>query len=448
LNKLAQFYVITDLHYFENALGAEGEAYEARSLTDQKCIAETGAIIDSGFAQLAADTQTDTIIIAGDLTFNGEAESHKGLLQKLGALRASGKKIYLITARHDYDDEPYAFSGAERITVEGTKREDLLDLYYDYTIKDAIAVNREYLSYVVQLAPGVRLLAMNNDGDCRDFKGFYPEHMAWITAQIEDARQNGELILGMTHYPILPGAPIMGLIGDAVMQDWPDVADTLAAAGMPLVFTGHMHMQSVNKHTAPEGGFLFDVCTGALVGGPCAIRKVVIDEDWHMQITTSTISDFDWNKNGMTADEYFIWRFNRKILHEISSMLEGKFGAGIVQNIKLGTIARLLFFRADPSLKRKKALDMAIELVRNVFYGDQSCTKGTPEYAYAMTLLKRLRPVVRIAEKKLSPKNEVFRNIPAFVAALMGKEQKIDNNAVIDLKRGSAQPVTCEHAVK
>ena len=438
MNKLAQFYVITDLHYFENALGAEGEAYEARSLTDQKCIAETGAIIDSGFAQLAADKETEIVIIAGDLTFNGEAASHKGLLQKLDALRASGKKIYLITARHDYDDEPYAFSGAERIIVEGTKREDLLDLYHEYTIKDAIAVNREFLSYVVQLAPGVRLLAMNNDGDCHDFKGFYPAHMAWIIEQIEDARQSGNLIIGMTHYPILPGSPIMRLIGDAVMQDWPNVADTLAAAGLPLVFTGHMHMQSVNKHVTSDGSFLFDVCTGALAGGPCAIRKIVIDDDWRMQITTSTIPDFDWDKNGMTANEYFIWRFNRKILHEISSMLNGKFGAGIVQKITLGTISRLLFFRADPSLRRKKALDMAIELVRNVFYGDQSRTKGTPEYAYAMTLLKRLRPVVRIAEKKLSPKNEMFKDIPAFVASLMGKELKIDNHAVIDLKQGSA----------
>ena len=34
-----QFYLITDLHYFENTLGASGEAYEVRSLTDQKCIA-------------------------------------------------------------------------------------------------------------------------------------------------------------------------------------------------------------------------------------------------------------------------------------------------------------------------------------------------------------------------------------------------------------------------
>jgi len=435
------FYVIADTHYFENELGAEGEAYEARSLTDQKCIAETGAIIDSAFEQMAADTQTNIVLIAGDLTFNGEAESHNGFIKKLDKLRDSGKKIYVITARHDYNDHPIAFSGAERIPVAGTKREDLMDLYYEYTIKDAIAVNREYLSYVVQMADGVRLLAINNDGDCKDFKGIYPEHMEWITAQIEDAKQSGNLIFGMTHYPVLPGAPIMGLIDDAVMHDWQTVATTLADAGMPLIFTGHMHMQSVNKWVTPSGNFIYDICSGALVGGPCSIRKVVLQpDDWKMQITTSTIADFDWDKSGMTADEYFIWRFNRMIEHEIISMLENypKIFTTLLQNAKMGTVAKLFLFRADSSLQNKKIMDFAIELVRNVFYGDQPYTRGTPEYDYIMKVLKRLSPVVFILEKIVFSENELLCDIPGFLASLMGKEQKIDNNAEIDLKRGTA----------
>ena len=437
------FYVITDTHYFENALGASGEAYEARSLTDQKCIAETGAILDSAFAQLAADTKTEIVLIAGDLTFNGEAESHRGFLQKLDKLRGSGKKIYLITARHDYDDEPYAFSGAERVTVAGTKREDLLDLYHDYTVKDAIAVNREYLSYVVQLGEGVRLLAINNDGDCEDFKGFFPAHLEWILAQIEDANRSGNLIFGMTHYPVLPGAPLMAMIGDAVMQDWRSVATALADAGMPLIFTGHMHMQSVNKWETPAGKFIFDICTGSLVGGPCAMRKILLRPDGGMRVTSSTIEDFDWDKNGMTADEYFVWRFNRKIENEIASMLQKqpKFVGSIVRSLKAGTLAGLLWFRAAPSVRQRKLLDFAIELVRNVFYGDQPYTPGTPEYICVMKALRRLRPVVRLLEKKLSLKNEILGNIPALTAALLGKVLKIDSNAEIDLRTGEIREI-------
>ena len=433
-----RFYLITDLHYFENALGARGEAYEARSLTDQKCIAETGAIIDSAFARLAADREVEWILIAGDMTFNGEAESHKTVIQKLRALEASGKRIVLITGNHDGDNEPYAFAGAERFPVEETKRAELAELYYDFGLRDAIAVEPERRCYVARLRDGVRVLGINYHLDSEN--GGFEDLMDWILGQIEDARRCGELIFGMNHVPLLPGAPILSLVGDAALKDWKAIATRLADAGMPLIFTGHMHMQSVNKLTTPAGNFIFDICTGSLVGGPCAIREVTIDEHWGMRVTTSTVPDFDWDKNGMTAEEYFVWRFNRKISHEITSMLKKKrLLLKIVESVTLGTIARLLFFRAEPALRGKKALDMGIDLVRGIFYGDQYYTKDTPEYAYAMRLLRRLRPVARLAERKLSPKSEWFRDIPALVAALMGKEEKIDHNAAVDLRTGECR---------
>ena len=95
MSKPFSFFLVTDPHYFETALGAEGEAYEARSRVDQKCIAETGAIIDAEFARIAADTETDVILIPGDLIFDGEKESHVGFREKLRRLQQAGKKIYL-----------------------------------------------------------------------------------------------------------------------------------------------------------------------------------------------------------------------------------------------------------------------------------------------------------------------------------------------------------------
>jgi len=419
---LLQFYLIADLHYFENSLGAEGEAYEARSLTDQKCIAETGAIIDSAFAQIAADTDTNIILIAGDMTFNGEAESHKSVIKKLEALRAGGKQIYMITGNHDGSHEAYAFSGSRRFPVEETGRENLWDMYYEYGIKEAIAADRGRQCYVAQLGEGVRLLGINyNLG--KDNSGF-EDAMDWVLTQIADAKASGNLLFGMMHVPLLPGSPILAQVGDTAIQGWRGIAERLADAGMPLIFTGHMHMQSVNNLKTPGGHFIYDICTGALAGGPCAIRKISIDENWTMRMTTSTVADFDWDKHGMTADEYFIWRFNRKIAYEISKR---KLVTRIARNITLR------------GLNNRNALDFAIELVRNIFYGDQPYTRGTPEHAYAMRLLGRLKPIVWIAEKKLSPGNEIFGDIPALAALLMGKELKIDYNAVIDLKTGVAE---------
>ena len=95
------FFLVTDTHYFDTSFGRTGPAYEERSRTDQKCVAETPAIIDAGFKQIAEDKETDVILIPGDLVYRGEYQSHVGFRERLYKLREQGKKIYLITARHD-----------------------------------------------------------------------------------------------------------------------------------------------------------------------------------------------------------------------------------------------------------------------------------------------------------------------------------------------------------
>lgn len=69
--KSTSFYLVTDTHYFDSSFGREGEAYERRSRTDQKCVAETPAIVDAGFKQLAEDGKTNIILIPGDLVYRG-----------------------------------------------------------------------------------------------------------------------------------------------------------------------------------------------------------------------------------------------------------------------------------------------------------------------------------------------------------------------------------------
>jgi len=73
------FYLVTDTHFFDSSYSREGKAYEKRSITDQKCVAETPAIVDAGFAQIASDKDTNIILIPGDLVYRGEYQSHVGL---------------------------------------------------------------------------------------------------------------------------------------------------------------------------------------------------------------------------------------------------------------------------------------------------------------------------------------------------------------------------------
>lgn len=450
--KKLSFYLVTDTHYYDTSFKAQGPAYERRSRTDQKCVAETGAIIDAGFKKLAADRETQIILIPGDLVYRGEYKSHVGFRERLYRLKEQGKRVYLITARHDYAENPVEFEGEKEIPVEGMERGKLRDFYRDFGFDEAISEHRESMSYVVQLEPGYRLLALNCDGDCKDFKGLWDNQMQWALDEIRKAHEAGDYIFAMTHYPLLPFSPVMNFIGDAKLTDWQKRADQFADAGMKLIFTGHMHAQALTQHTSEKGNVITDIQTGCFVGCPCAYRKVEMDDE-KVYVKSFTIEDFDWDKGGRTAEKYFQWRFDRMILDIVDAMaydfafFTRLFGgpeknkkleipvtiAGkILQKLTLGGVGRLLCFKVDPSISHRLLKDTAVELVRNIFVGNEPYVKGTPIYCAVNSFLKRLSPVLRIVESKLGEKQPLLADIRGFVLSTIGDEKQLDYEAVLE----------------
>lgn len=451
------FYLVTDPHYYDSSFKRTGSAYEERSKTDQKCVAETPAIIDAGFEQIASDKSTDIVLIPGDLVYRGEYQSHVGFCEKLYKLRDSGKKIYLITARHDYAEDPVEFDGDKTIPVKGMEREELRDFYREFGFDGAISEHRESMSYVTQLAAGIRLLALNCDGDCKDFKGIWDDQMNWALEQIKDAHESGNYIFAMTHYPLLPFSSVMYLLGDAKLTNWQETANKLADAGVDLIFTGHMHAQAVTEYTSPGGNKITDVQTGCFVGCPCAYRKVTFKESNTVaDIKSYTIEDFDYDKGGKTAQEYFQWRFDRMITDMLDAMaydfdkFSWLFGGPeknkklrkpitavgkLLQKLTLKKLGRMFCFRVDKSIENRLVKDVGVELVRNVFVGNEPYIKGTPMYEAMAKLLKRLHPITHIIEKKAGSKNPLLADIDTFVLSMMGDEKQRDYDAVIEINR-------------
>lgn len=428
------FFLVTDTHYYDTSFKRTGNAYEKRSKTDQKCVAETPAIIDAGFEQLAADHDTDVILIPGDLVYRGEYQSHVGFRDRLYKLKEQGKRIYLITARHDYceDGEPVEFEGDELIPVKGMPRAELRDFYKDFGFDAAISEHKESMSYVAQLADGIRLLALNCDGDCKDFKGIWDNQMQWALDEIRRAHDEGQYIFAMTHYPLLPFSPVMNLIGDAKLTDWEKRANEFADAGLDLIFTGHMHAQAITDYATKNGNRITDVQTGCFVGCPCAYRKITFNSDNRAEIKSYTINDFEYDKQGKTAAEYFQWRFDRMINLKMDEILPAP-AKKILDKFTLKKLGRLLFFKVDKSIENRLAKDVGVELVRNVFEGNEPYVNGTPMYEAMAKLLKRLHPITHIVEKKMGVKNPVLSDIDSFVLSMIGDERQRDYDTVLNL---------------
>lgn len=430
------FYLVTDTHFFDPSFKRSGAAYEKRSISDQKCVAETPAIIDAGFKQIADDKETNIILIPGDLVYRGEYQSHIGLRNRLYKLKEQGKKIYLITARHDYDDnDSFEFDGDKMLPVKAMPRDELRDFYKDFGFDGAISEHKESMSYVAQLADGIRLLALNCDGDCKDFKGLWDNQTKWALEQIEDAHRTGNYIFAMTHYPLLPFSPIMNLISDSHLTDWEKRANQFADAGLDLIFTGHMHAQAVTEYVTENGNKITDVQTGCFVGCPCAYRKVTI-KDSTADIKSYTINDFDYDKQGKSASEYFQWRFDRMIDYKMEEILP-KSAMKILNKLTVKKICIFLWFNPDKSIQNILAKDLGIELVRNIFIGNEPYVKGTAVYEAFEKLINRLSLIIHIAEKKAGKKNKVLSDIKSFLLCTIGDEKQRDWDLTLDINRKS-----------
>ena len=411
-----KFYLIADPHYFKNSLGAFGREYDEFMRYEQKCYAETQSINESVFDWLGNADEADTLLIAGDLTFNGEKESHLEFIKLLNDLKAKGKRVFVVTADHDCKDDPFAFNENGRYQPEPTSYEELYDLYYEFGFSDAIAVDREHMSYVAQLADGVRLLALCNDGDENHSHRFDEKHIEWIKEQTKKAREDGQMMFAMNHYPLLPGQPILSVVSGTIQKDAEAVTRMLADEGVHLVFTGHMHNQSINVRTLENGNKIYDVCTGSIIADPSVIRLVEIESENTVNIKSIPTPDFDWDTGGKSCKQYLSDLFDNMLVNMFADLRDNPYNAlrklGLgdreklfpivhiigkkLNKITVGGLCRMLCIRcADAEVKKMPVKYYAAELVRVMFEGNQSFKKGTPKGDVFIAFLDRMKPILK-----------------------------------------------------
>ncbi len=418
---------ITDLHYYSRKGGTEGSAYEKAEAKSQKIIKDSDLVIKAGFDILCEDTSTDIIVLAGDTTKDGEIESHKEFIEMLRDLKKRGKRVYVITATHDYREGGVTdgYDGDKKIQVPAVEnRHDLWDMYYEFGPEEAIATFEKSLCYVVQLAPGYRLFALNDDTNEKEDgrgSGYSDECMQWIMEQLEDAKKNDQYVIAMTHHPMISPSPFYQIIGGGNMQKNHEVTrEIFADNGLHCMLTGHTHVHDISVVTTEKGNKFYDIACGAMLGCPPVMRNVTFDPA-NGEIRTDTIIIKDvpgLDTKGQPFDEYmknFFFGMIREVItaaatdiDHLAEMTDAfsvpgekvkKLGwiikpiAKFINKLTFKTIWRVC--KKESGLKKKDIADIAdnrvvdfiIELIQNLYCGDSPYTPDTREYKIACGFL-------------------------------------------------------------
>lgn len=303
--------VASDLHYYDSDLGIEGEAFEAYIANDRKLIAESEALMEA-FTQAAINSGWDYLLVPGDLTKDGEYDSHNELTTYFERIEAAGTQVYVVPGNHDINNgESNSYSGSTTTRVDNVSPAEFKSLFDNYGYNQALATDENSLSYVARLSDNLILIAMdsckydaNEDDKAPETSGaFKTETYAWILEQIDTYVASGNTVIGMMHHGIVEHHPNQKeYFTEYLVDDYESVSEAFTEHGMHVVLTGHYHAQDIAMHHSNSGD-IYDVMTGSLVTYPTPYRSI----EWRdnsFNITSTNIEDINYAYTGDSFQKY------------------------------------------------------------------------------------------------------------------------------------------------
>jgi len=291
--------IVSDIHYMDPSLlgpgGAAGLAFQNYLNQDPKLVEYSAAIFGKVMGELKME-HPDILLVPGDITKDGEKIGHQAMAGFFAQLEKQGTKVYVIPGNHDINNaKAKKYIGDNDYPVDMTSKTDFADIYADFGYKDAVSRDDHSLSYVAQLQPRLRLIAIDASkyeeyGPSGDVAAgrIKPETLAWILEQLADAKKKHITVFAMMHQNLIEHyAGQSQLDPGYVIDDFQTVSKTLMDAGLEIIFTGHYHANDISA-VEDKGRKLYDIQTGSLVTAPIPYRLVTVKDD-RLEIKTNTV---------------------------------------------------------------------------------------------------------------------------------------------------------------
>lgn len=281
--------VASDLHYLSPKLTDKGEAFtEAIENSDGKVMMYSEELADA-FVDKVIEEKSDALILSGDLTFNGEMESHDDLIVKIAKIKEAGIPVLVIPGNHDIDNAYAALYQGDTVTRQTSiTKLDFRKKYHDFGPEKALSQDKYSFSYMYALRSDLRILMLdtNSDNDNIASEGT----LKWMRTQLEEARKAGARVVGVSHQNTHIHNQVFWQ--GFVINNYEDVEALYEEFGVLCNLSGHMHMQHIVRDGVPE------VATSALCLSPDQYGEITYDGET-LQYENVKLSVSEWaEKNG------------------------------------------------------------------------------------------------------------------------------------------------------
>ena len=300
-----RLWVVTDVHHLSPSLYVEGPRIQK--------LQDTGAGLEIFYSNerleaLAyqieqAEQQPNALLVAGDLTLNGEYQSLVELQKVFAKIEALGTEVFVIPGNHDINNGwASSFTDSRAVRDKQITPIEFQKLMNPFGYEEATYQDDVSLSYITQLMSDHWLVMLDSNiyhgegndqppvskGELRD------ETLIWLEDKLGTITGADVEVTVVLHHSSIPHFELMGQ--NFVVGNHDRLKNILEKYQIPVTLSGHMHAQ----HIAQEGQ-VTDIATGAFAVQPSVIGEVVIDNNQksYQQIKL----DMDaWAKETKTED--------------------------------------------------------------------------------------------------------------------------------------------------
>jgi len=315
-------YIISDIHFFSERLHDRGILFQrAVNGGDGKNLFFQEELLLSLMRTLESE-KPEVLLVTGDLTLNGERRSHRDFASFLKKIKSLGIKVFVIPGNHDINNpRALKFDGDKVYPTDTVSPENFTRIYHDFGYRDALSYDPVSLSYMVEPVPGIRILMLDTNkyennrenGTPAGSGHIRPETRQWIAELSGKAAEEGKRVLVAMHHSLIEHNTMVS--EGFTIDDSEALVSFLTALEIPLVLTGHIHIQDIVKRET--GGVpIYDIATNAFPVYPHHYGVLTLEENrWMYRSHPVDVAGWaaengrpDLENFGNSAREFFIGR--------------------------------------------------------------------------------------------------------------------------------------------
>ncbi|MDR2834416.1 MAG: metallophosphoesterase [Streptococcaceae bacterium] len=247
-------WVISDTHFISKKLYDNNSAFEKMKKTSAgKELTYQEESLEA-LVQKALQEKPQAIVLTGDITFNGEKQSAQDFMKIFLPLKKANIPLLAIPGNHDINNG-YArgFEGSHQYRTPEISQEEFREIFSDgFTLGNSF--DKKTLSYRVDWNKGYQFLFLDTNNYPSAHSLLPPqtngvlekETIDWIKEQLQHAKEKKQTTIVFMHHNLYAHA--LNFSKGFVLDNAEQLQQILTKNHVPLVFSGHIHMQDILTH--------------------------------------------------------------------------------------------------------------------------------------------------------------------------------------------------------